>query len=93
VSCYILSLSQADRLVLGSDLNRSESRCGAIAPVRFCPVAEETAAPQDFESAYVRIGSNSTELAKAARPFMSAVLRKREAELGLMQSCLATRQR
>jgi hypothetical protein len=25
--------------------------------VRFCPVAEETAALQDFESAYVRIGS------------------------------------
>jgi hypothetical protein len=29
-SCSMLGLSQIDRLVLGSDLNRSESRCGAL---------------------------------------------------------------
>jgi hypothetical protein len=34
----MLSLSQADRLVLGTDLNRSESRCGAPDPYAFHPV-------------------------------------------------------
>jgi hypothetical protein len=37
--------------------------------------AERTAALRDFDPAYDRYGSNSTELAEATRPFMSAVPR------------------
>jgi hypothetical protein len=36
------------------------------------PIEQETASLQDFDWAYDRSGSSSTELAEAARPFMSA---------------------
>jgi hypothetical protein len=75
-----LSLPHARQQVLGSDLNRSESKGGATGPPALPPqndsvqpMWQETPALREFGLTYVGSGSNSTELAEATRPLMSAM--------------------
>jgi hypothetical protein len=78
----VLSLSQVDRLVLGADLNRSESRFSAATSLLyFAPQDSKandpaTAALRDFDPAYVADGSKASQAIGIERRSMSELPQK-----------------
>src|SRR5262249_15536601 len=73
--CSMLSLSQPDRVVLGSDLNRSESSWGAPGP---SPVSGPVSAPSPFGRSHRHLRPVRCPLCLRQRPSWRLALEPRD---------------